>query len=125
MTVKDFIADIETQGDKEKINLARKALWDKGMPGIPQDNLKDGKRDKIQPHYVMQVLQNEAMSLWTQTMQIGDRSKTLGSTISSARCPWPGWKRTPRPILKGNPSRAEWIMHIVLSALMSPKATTH
>ena len=43
----------------EKRHQADKTLWDKGMPGIPQENtLKGEKRELIKAHYMMKVLQS-------------------------------------------------------------------
>ena len=56
-TVQQFIRELEGCSDAEKRCQADKTLWDKGMPGIPQDNtLKGEKQELIKAHYIMKVL---------------------------------------------------------------------
>ena len=53
-TVKQFLQDLQGCGDPEKIQHGDKILWDRGMPGIPQDNTPPGtKRECIKARYVM------------------------------------------------------------------------
>ena len=55
-TVRQFIKELEGCLDAEKRLLADKTLWEKGMPGIPQENIKGGKWELIKASYVMKVL---------------------------------------------------------------------
>ena len=55
-TVRQFIKELEGCPDAEKRLLADKTLRDKGMPGIPQENIKGGKRELIKACYMMKVL---------------------------------------------------------------------
>ena len=56
-TVQQFIRELEGCSDTEKRYQANKTLWDKGMPGIPQDNTPKGeKQELIKARYVMKVL---------------------------------------------------------------------
>ena len=56
-----FLKKMRTQcTDAEKIKRADKLLWEKSMPGVPDESMVDGKREKCLAHYVMQVLQNRA-----------------------------------------------------------------
>ena len=56
-TVRQFVKELEGCPDAEKRLLADKTLRDKGMPGIPQENIsKGGKRELIKARYVMKVL---------------------------------------------------------------------
>ena len=43
---------------RQKIERAEKVLWDKALPGVPDESKEDGKRGKLHARYVMQVLQN-------------------------------------------------------------------
>ena len=56
-TVRRFIKELEGCPDADKGCQVDKTLWDKGMPGIPQENiLKEGKRELIKACYMMKVL---------------------------------------------------------------------
>ena len=56
-TVQQFIKELEGCPDAEKRHQADKTLWDKGMPGIPQDNTPKGEKwELIKARYVMKVL---------------------------------------------------------------------
>ena len=58
-TVRQFIKELEGCSDVEKRCQVDKTLWDKGMPGIPQDNtLKGEKQELIKARYVMKVLRS-------------------------------------------------------------------
>ena len=57
-TVRQFVKELEGCPDAEKRLLADKTLRDKGMPGIPQENIKGGKRELIKARYVMKVLRS-------------------------------------------------------------------
>ena len=58
LTVRQFIEELKGCPDAEKRCLADKTLRDKGMPGIPQENIKGGKREIIKARYIMYVLQS-------------------------------------------------------------------
>ena len=61
MTARAFLKKIRAKcNDAEKIEKADKMLWEKGMPGVPDESMVDGKREKCLARYVMQVLQNKA-----------------------------------------------------------------
>ena len=63
----------------EKRLLADKTLWDKGMPGIPQENAaKGGKRELIKACYMMKVLQSiEGETIATKHPDYG-RDQNIG-----------------------------------------------
>ena len=59
LTVKQFLRDLQGCGDQKKIQHGDHMLWDRGMPGIPQENIQPGtKWDCIKTHYVMKVLRS-------------------------------------------------------------------
>ena len=61
MTARAFLKKIRAKcNDAEKIEKADKMLREKGMSGVPDESMVDGKREKCLARYVMQVLQNKA-----------------------------------------------------------------
>ena len=57
--VKQFIWDLGACGDLDKIRQGNKILWDRGMPGIPQENTPKGEKwECIKACYVMRVVQS-------------------------------------------------------------------
>ena len=57
--VKQFLWDLKDCGDPEKIRHGEHILWDRGMPGIPQENTPTGaKQECIKASYVMCVLRS-------------------------------------------------------------------
>ena len=61
MTARAFLKKIRAEcNDAEKIEKADKMLREKGLPGVPDESMVDGKREKCLARYVMQVLQNKA-----------------------------------------------------------------
>ena len=56
-TAQQFTKELEGCPDVEKRLLADKTLWEKGMPGIPQETtMKGGKWELIKVRYMMKVL---------------------------------------------------------------------
>ena len=56
-TVRKFIKELKGCPDPEKRHKADKTLWDKNMPGVPQELAhKGGERESLKAHYVMTVL---------------------------------------------------------------------
>ena len=56
-TIWQFVKELEGCPDPEKRKTADNTLWNKGMPGIPQENtIEAGKREMIEARYVMKVL---------------------------------------------------------------------
>ena len=61
MPVRAFLKKMRAEcKDQDKIDKAEKLLRDKGLPGVPDESMVDGKREKLLTRYVMQVLQNKA-----------------------------------------------------------------
>ena len=56
-TVRQFVKELEGCPDADKRLLVDKTLREKGMPGIPQENIpKGGQQELIKARYVMKVL---------------------------------------------------------------------
>ena len=56
LTVRQFVEELKGCPDAEKRHLADKTLRDKGMLGIPQENIKGGKWEIIKARYILYVL---------------------------------------------------------------------
>ena len=57
--MKQFMQDLDRCKDEKKIERGERMLWDRGMPGIPQEvTTQDGKWERINTHYVMRVLRS-------------------------------------------------------------------
>ena len=57
--VRQFLRDLVDCGDPEKIKHREHMLWDRGMPGIPQENTPPGaKQECIKACYVMRILRS-------------------------------------------------------------------
>ena len=53
LTIWQFVEELKGCPDAEKRRLADKTLRDKGMLGIPQENIKGGKQEIIKARYIM------------------------------------------------------------------------
>ena len=95
-TVRQFIKEWEGCPDADKRCQVDKTLQDKGMPGIPQENIpKGGKRELIKACYVMKVL-------WSMEGEIID-----------AKHPDYGWDQKYQAVRNSEPgvdekSREQW-----------------
>ena len=59
VTVRQFFRELKDCGDPDKDPPGRETLWDKGMPGIHQDNTPKGEKwELIKARYVMRVQQS-------------------------------------------------------------------
>ena len=53
LTIRQFVEELKGCMDPEKRLQADKVLWDRGMPGVPQENIKGGKREMIKARYII------------------------------------------------------------------------
>ena len=59
LTVKAFQKRLRAEcKDPAKVEKAEKALWDKALPGVPDESKEDSQWERLTARYVMQVLQN-------------------------------------------------------------------
>ena len=58
LTVRQFVEELKGCADPEKRLQADKVLQDRGMPRVPQENIKGGKREMIKARYIIYVLRN-------------------------------------------------------------------
>ena len=56
LTIRQFVEELKGCPDPEKRLQADKVLRDRGMPGVPQENIKGGKREMIKAHYIIYML---------------------------------------------------------------------
>ena len=56
LTVRQFVEELKGCLDLEKRLQADKVLQDRGMPRVPQENIKGGKQEMIKAHYIIYVL---------------------------------------------------------------------
>ena len=57
-TARQFVEELAGCPDPEKRLQADKTLQDRGMPGVPQENIKGGKREIIKACYIIYVLRS-------------------------------------------------------------------
>ena len=57
-TIQQFIEELAGCPDPEKKFQADKTLWDRGMPRVPQESIKGGKREIIKARYIIYMLQS-------------------------------------------------------------------
>ena len=53
LTIQQFVEELKGCVDPEKRLQADKVLRDRGMPGVPQENIKGGKLEMIKAHYII------------------------------------------------------------------------
>ena len=58
LTIRQFIKELKGCPDLEKRLQADKVLRDRGMPGVPQENIRGGKQKMIKACYIIYVLQS-------------------------------------------------------------------
>ena len=58
LTVRQFVQELSGCPDPEKRLQADKTLRDRGMPRVPQENIKGGKREIIKACYIIYMLQS-------------------------------------------------------------------
>ena len=58
LTIWQFVEELKGCADPEKRLQADKVLWDRGMPGVPQENIKGGKWEMIKACYIIYVLRS-------------------------------------------------------------------
>ena len=58
LTIWQFVEELKGCADPEKRLQADKVLWDRGMPGVPQENIKGGKWEMIKARYIIYMLRS-------------------------------------------------------------------
>ena len=58
LTIRQFVEELKGCLDPEKRLQADKVLQNMGMPGVPQENIKGGKREMIKARYIIYVLRS-------------------------------------------------------------------
>ena len=78
-TIKQFVQDLAGCGDPDKIECGKKMLRDRGMPGIPEENILPGtKQECIKARYVMRVLRSIEGEIIDSTHPDFGREQNIG-----------------------------------------------
>ena len=99
LTVKAFQKKLQKEcKDTEKVARIERKLGHRGLPGVPEDTMVDGKRYKLLTRYVMRVLQSCDGTIVDSHHTDWGRDQNIGlydiiSPMSMAKLEWSGTAR--------------------------------